>query len=78
MDGWHLSPQMSYGMLLGPQNGKHSAGGQKKRWWDVIISDLKICDRLHDWHETTLERAVWRALVNEAVKEVNHSMGKKK
>ena len=57
-----------------PQAGKCSIEGQKKRWCDVVMHDLKICDLLLDWCDVEQVRAVWRAYVNYAAQELNHSL----
>ena len=35
-------------LVCRPVNGRMSAGGQKRRWSDVLISDLKWCDLWDD------------------------------
>ena len=47
------------------------AGGQKRRWNDLILHDLKICGLLPEWHEVAHEWGAWRRLVHEALSELN-------
>ena len=61
-------------LVCRPLVGKRSAGGQKKRWNDVILADLKECDLLPDWREVAHERGAWRSLVKEAAAELNRSL----
>ena len=42
-------------LVCRPQAGKRLAGGQKRRWNDVVLSDLKKCDLLSDWHDVACE-----------------------
>ena len=62
--------------LLGccPLVSKHSAGGQKRRWNNVILADLNKRDLLTDWREVAYERGAWRSLVKEAAAEFNRSL----
>ena len=61
-------------LVCRPQAGKRSAGGQKRRWNDVVLGDLKKCDLLLDWRDVACERAAWRAMVKETAEVVNHSL----
>ena len=54
-----------------PVRGKRSVGGQKKRWNDVVVSDLKRGDLLEDWRKITQDRQAWRCLVAEALGKIN-------
>ena len=47
-------------LVYKPVSGKRSAGGQKRRWDDVLMGDLKRCDLLEDWKETVQDRGAWR------------------
>ena len=38
-------------LVCRPQAGKCSAGGQKRRWNDVVLGDLKKCGLLPGWRE---------------------------
>ena len=61
-------------LLCKPASGKRSAGGQKRRWNNVIMGDLKRCDLLEDWRETAQDRGAWRYLVSEALSDLNACM----
>ena len=39
-----------------PVSGMRSPGGQKRRWNDVLMGDLKRYDVLEDWKETVQDR----------------------
>ena len=43
---------------------KHSSGGWKRRWNDLIFSDLKHCDLHVGWREQAQEPSLWCGLVN--------------
>ena len=58
-------------LVCKPQDGKRSAGGQKRRWNDLVLWDLKRCGLLPDWRDMACERGAWRGLVNEAASELN-------
>ena len=57
-----------------PVRGKRSVGGQKKRWNDVVVSDLKRGDLLEDWRKIVQDRGAWRCLVVEALGEINEQL----
>ena len=44
---------------------------QKRRWNDLLISDMKKCDLPTDWRNMAHERGIWRGFVKEATKELN-------
>ena len=47
------------------QEGKHSQGGQKKRYNDSLKASLKDFDiPIGSWEQTAQERSKWRDLVN--------------
>ena len=54
--------------------GRGSVGGQKKRWSDMMMEDLKRCDLLQDWKETAKDRGAWRCFVMEVLSNVNECM----
>ena len=54
--------------------GKHSVGGQKRRWNDVIVCDLKKCDVYSNWREQAQDRSAWRGWINAAAKDVNEEL----
>ena len=43
-------------LVCRPVTGRRSAGGQKKRWCDVLVSDLKWCDLWDDWRKIAKDR----------------------
>ena len=55
------------------QGGRLSAGGQERRWNDLVLRDMKRCGLLHDWRDMAQERGTWRGLVKEAASELNCS-----
>ena len=61
-------------MVCKPVSGKRSAGGQYRRWMDLLISDLKRLELLEDWKETVQERCIWRCFVMEALADLNEHM----
>ena len=54
-------------LMCKPAKGRRSVGGQKKRWSDMMMEDLKRCDLLEDWKETAQDRGAWRCFVMEAL-----------
>ena len=63
-------------LVCRPEGGKHSLGGQKRRWCDVVQDDLKSCHLLADWRQAASQREAWRGVVKLAVDELNQ--GRKK
>ena len=61
-------------LMCKPAKGRRSVGGQKKRWSDMMMEDLKRCDLLEDWKETAQDRGAWRCFVMEALSNVNERM----
>ena len=61
-------------LVCKPAFGKRSAGGQKRRWNDVLMGDLKRCDLLEDWRESAQDRGAWRCFVAEALADLNANM----
>ena len=47
-------------LVCRPASGKWSVGGQKRRWNDLVMSDLKKCDLLADWREVAGESCLER------------------
>lgn len=39
--------------------GVPASGGQRRRWNDLVMSDLRNCDLLVDWRKTSWERPAW-------------------
>ena len=50
-------------LVCRPASGKGSVGGQRRRWNDLVKSDLQKCNILVDWREVAQERAAWRGVV---------------
>ena len=50
-------------LVCQPASGKRSVGGQRRRWTDLVRSDLQKCNMLVDWREVAQERAAWRGVV---------------
>ena len=42
-------------------------GGQKKRWNDMVMEDLRKCDLLEDWKEIARTGGAWRCFVMESM-----------
>ena len=68
MDSTRLPKQL---LVCRPLCGKRSVGGQRRRWNDLVMCDLKNCDLLADWRDIAKERSTWRALVGEAITDLN-------
>ena len=51
--------------------GKRSVGGQKLRWVDVVIRDLKKCKIDQDWMSIAQDRDEWGSIVEATANEVN-------
>ena len=47
-------------LVCKPKGGRHSPGGQNRRWVDVVVGDLKRCEYLQDWRQQTQDRVQWR------------------
>ena len=39
--------------------GKCSVGGQKRRWNDVLVCDLKKCEVYPNWRDQAQDRSAW-------------------
>ena len=68
-NGEFVNPRMLPGCR--PVIQRRSAGGQKKRWCDVLVSDLKWCDLWDDWRKIVKDIGAWRCLVREAASDFN-------
>ena len=53
------------------KGGKHSVGGQKLRWVDVVMNDLKKCSIGKDWMSIAQNCEEWSSTVEAAANEVN-------
>ena len=49
-------------LVCAPVGGSRCAGGQKCRWNDLIVKDLKDCEMEEEQQELALDRSAWRAL----------------
>ena len=54
--------------------GKRSVGGQKRRWNDVIVNDLKKCELYPNWREQAQVRRSWRGWIWASAEELNEEM----
>ena len=50
---------------------KRAVGGQKLRWVDVVMRDLKKCKLDHKWMHVAQDRDKWSFIVETAVTELN-------
>ena len=51
--------------------GKRAVGGQKLRWVDFVMRDLKKCKLDHEWMHVAQDRDKWSFVVETAVTELN-------
>ena len=49
-------------------------GGQKRRWNDVIVSDLKKCELYPNWRDQAQDCSTWRGWTNAAAEDANEEM----
>ena len=61
-------------LVCKPDRGKHNPGGQKRRWADVVVGDLKRCECLQDWRQQVQDRRQWRGMVKVAAEGINEQM----
>ena len=52
-------------------SGKRSVGGQKCRWNDLLVRDLKKFGLEEDWRCEAMDRQEWRQIVKREVELVN-------
>ena len=57
-----------------PDKGKRSVGGQKKRWNDVIVGDLKNCELYTNWREEAQDRSTWWGWIKAAAEDANEEL----
>ena len=48
-------------------SGKRSVGGQKCRWNDLLVRDLKKFGLGDDWRSKAMDRQEWRQIVEREV-----------
>ena len=58
-------------LVLAPVGGKCTAGGQKRRWSDLVVNDLKQCNLSGSWREQAQECDSWRATIRRRVELLN-------
>ncbi|MDA8001968.1 MAG: reverse transcriptase domain-containing protein [Alphaproteobacteria bacterium] len=58
-------------LVSAPVGGKRTAGGQKRRWNDMVTSDLKECNLSESWREQAQERDSWRTTIRNRVEHLN-------
>ena len=58
-------------LVSAPVGGKRTAGGQKRRWSDLVSNDLKQCNLSRSWREQVQERDSWRATIRHRVELLN-------
>ena len=58
-------------LVCAPSHGKRSAGGQKMRWNDQVLRDLKSCNLEVDWRTLTQDRSEWRGRIRSETSDLN-------
>ena len=58
-------------LVCSPVGGKHSAGGQKRGWNDIVASDLKQCNLSGTWREQAQEHGSWCTTIQRSVEHLN-------
>ena len=56
-------------LVCAPSQGRRSAGGQRMRWNDQMLRDLRSCNLEDNWRALAQERSEWR---REIWSETNH------
>ena len=46
-------------LVCAPAGGSRAAGGQKYRWNDLVVKDLKRCGMDEDWRVVAQDRRAW-------------------
>ena len=69
MDNSRLPKKLLVYTLVG---GSHAVGGQKCRWNDVVLSDLRRCGLEEDWRAYAQNRRMWRHTIKEHVENLNN------
>ena len=59
-------------MVCRPEGGKRAPGGQKLRWNDVVMQDLKKGELLSEWRQVARDRREWRGTVAAIVEDLNN------
>ena len=64
----HLSRMSEERLLVSaPVGSKCTVGGQKHRWSDLVVNDLKQCNLSRSWREQAQEHYSWRATIKHRV-----------
>ena len=64
MEHHHIPRQL---LVCKFEGGKRSVGGQKLRWVDIVMRDLKKCKINKEWMHIAQHRAKWRSIVDAVV-----------
>ena len=59
-------------LVCAPVLTKRHSGGQKLRWNDLLLRDLRQCGMESDWRECAQQRSEWRCLVKHSVRDLNN------
>ena len=71
MHEWQLSPRKL--LVCSLPSGTRSVGGQKCRWNDLLLRDLRKIGLGDDWKSKAMDRNEWKRIVRERVESVNKS-----
>ena len=63
MEDYRIPKRILFGWL--PQ--KHPPGGPRKRWRDVVKTDLKMVGVLDTWYSSALHGNMWNRLYTDAI-----------
>ena len=63
-----------YVLVYHPASGKRLPGGKKRRWNDVMMSDMKSYDLLPNWRNMAQDRAAWRGWKELSTAELNSAL----
>ena len=58
-------------LVSAPVGGKRTAGGQKRRWNDIVTNDLRQCDLFGTWREQAQDRTSWHTSVKHSIELLN-------
>ena len=61
-------------LVCAPSKGKRSAGGQKMRWNDQVLRDLRSCNLEDCWRTLSQVRSEWRKKVWSRTSQLNNKM----